>query len=182
MPNGITADTNKRIVLDAGALYADYGEAGQRLLGSTKGGSVFTVQREDRMVELDGARGKVVGLNRPIEHTAMLETTLMEVTREILIDLMLGTSVSDGTHFTITPSNTIALADYLTNIALAADVMNTTDLMIVKLLNAIAVDGFTFTLNDKNEGEVSAKFEANYASATGFGTPPYEIMIPVATS
>lgn len=180
---GITANTQKRIVADAGALYRDYGEVGEELIGATRGGATFTVERDDREVEVDGAMGPIKGLRRTIRHTAMLEVTLVEFSDQTFIDLTRGSSVSDGTHHTITPDNAIVAADYYTNIALVADVLDPTitDLVIIKLLDALNDNEWDLTVDDQDEGELGLTFAAHYDPAA-LSTVPYTIQIPVDAS
>lgn len=183
---GITADTPNRFLFDAGALYRDWGDAGEALIGATRGGSTFTVQKEDREAEFDGKRGPVKGLRRPVNHTAILETTLVEISLATFLELTRGVAVSDGEHFTITPDNVIAPSDYNINIALVADSSAThgTGLKpaVIVLLNALNVNEWTVTLDDVNEGELATQWAAHYSSVVGFSTPPYQILIPVTAS
>ena len=50
------------IQLDYGIVYADYGEAGERLLGPTRGGATFDATQQVRDIEFDGRNGKSKGL------------------------------------------------------------------------------------------------------------------------
>lgn len=184
METGITAATPNRLILDAGALYRNYGEPSQALIGATRGGATFTVEKEDRMPELDGIRGPVKGLRRPIRLAARLEATVMEPSLETLQDLARGDASSDGTHFTIIPDRDIVLTDYWINVALVADIANTATPIVIKVLNALATGEWTLGTDDQNEGEIGVTWEGHYDAAdlTGTGQPPYEIMLPVAAS
>ena len=179
--HGITANTTKRMVIDAGALYRNYGETSAELIGATRGGAVFTVERDDREIEIDGLRGPVKGLKRTVRQTARLEVTLIEPSEQTFLDLTRGTVVSDGTHRLITPDNTIALADYYMNVALIAEVMNTTDPIILTLLNGLSAQEWTFTTDDQDEGMIALVYEAHYDAAS-LTVVPYTIEIPVAAS
>lgn len=178
---GVTANTEERLILDAGALYRNRGETSEELIGATRGGAVFTVQRDDREVEVDGVKGPVKGLRRTVRHTARLEVTLVEVSEQTLMDLMRGTAVSDGTHRTVTPDNAIVAADFYTNIALIAEMADTTDPIEIRLLNAMPVGEWSVSLEDQNEGEVSLTFEAHYTT-TALDDPPYRVLLPVNAS
>lgn len=176
--HGITANTEERIILDAGALYRDYGEAGQELIGATRGGAEFVVERTDRDIELDGPKGPVKGLKRTTVHMARLTVTLVEISQQTFLDATRGAAVSDGTHRTITPDNAIVAGDYYTNVSLVTEVIDTTDPIVIKLLNALMAQGWTISTEDKNEGELEVTFEAHYGS-DDLDTPPYQILIPV---
>lgn len=178
---GITSATEKRIVLDAGAFYRDWSETSEELVGATRGGAVFTVEREDRDVEVDGAKGPIKGLKRTIMHTARLELTLVEVSQQTLIDLTRGSEVSDGKHRTVAPSNDIASGDFYTNMALVAEMMNTDDPIVLKLLNALPAQEWSVTTEDQDEGEIDVTVEAHYDPTT-LNTPPYTILLPINAS
>lgn len=182
MTTGINTNTPDRIVLDAGAFYRDYDEAGQELVGATRGGGTFTVEINKREIEADGARGPIKGMRRTVRHTARLEFTLIEISLQTFIDLMHGEVTSDGTHHTITPSNTIADADYYTNVAWVGDVQGQADPIIITLLNALVGNGdWSITVEDQNEGELSVVAEAHY-DPTALNTVPYTVQTPVGVS
>lgn len=182
MYSGINTQTPNRIVLDAGAVYKNYGLGGQALLGATRGGASFTVAREDRQVEADGIRGAVKGLKRVIMHSPKLEFTLVEISLATWLMLTRGTASTSGSHQKVTPSNTIVTGDYLSNIALVAEVANQSVPIIIVLYNALQTGEWTMQTTDKDEGTVGVSFEGHYDTLTGSGNPPYEIFWPTAAS
>jgi len=179
--HGITSKTENRMVFDAGAMYRDYGEAGEELIGATRGGAVFTVERDDREIEVDGAMGPIKGMRRTIRHVAKLEVSFLEMSEQSFLDFLRGTSVSDGTHRTITPDNEIIAGDFYTNVALVAEVSNNSTPCILKLLEALAENGFDITTDDQNEGVLAVTFSGHYTTAD-LDTPPYQILWPVGAS
>ena len=62
--HGVTTNTYKKLVIDSGAVYKNYGESGEALLGATRGGNTFTIEQEIRNMEVDGAKGSVKGFRR----------------------------------------------------------------------------------------------------------------------
>lgn len=80
--HGITTETVKNMLLDAGAIYVNYGLPGQRLIGATSGGNTFTVEKEVKEIEVDGTRGKTKGFRRIIENNASLGINLLEMSPE----------------------------------------------------------------------------------------------------
>lgn len=179
---GINTETPNRIVLDAGALYRDYGEAGQDLIGATRGGAVFTVEKEDRNIEVDGGgRGPIKNLIRNIMYVARLEAELLEMSFQTFLDLTRGTAVSDGTHFTVTPSVDIADADFYTNISLVAEVKGSGDPIVLKLLDALHKGEWSITTEDQNEGVLPVRFEAHYDPAD-LSAVPFRILVPTQMS
>lgn len=181
-PNPLNTVTPNRLQLDAGALWADYGEAGEGRIGATRGGAVFTVEREDREVEIDGAyHGPFKELVRNVREVPKLEFTLLEVSLAQLVRMLRGSEVSDGTHNTITPSRTIASGDYLTNIALVATVNGTSTPCVIVIKNALERDNWTFTTSDQDEGRLAVTIYGHY-SLSAATIPPYEILWPVGAS
>lgn len=178
---GISANTENRLVFDAGAIYRDYGEAGQALIGATRGGATWTVEREQREVEVDGARGPIKGLVRVVRESAMLEVEFLEMALQTWLDITRGSEVSDGTHNTITPALAIASGDYYTNIALVADVSGSSDPCVLKLLNALADGQWSISTTDRDEGRLAVTFKAHY-DPTDVDVIPYSILWPTAAS
>lgn len=185
MPNkkwiGFDSGTPDRLIFGAGAVYRDYGEPGENLIGATRGGATFNVEREDREVEVDGAKGPIKGLRRIISHSATLEVTFLEMTRDLFLDLTLGTATSDGTHDTITPANNIKDSDYFTNIALVGNVSGSSDEVVLLLKNGLPGNEWDIETGDEDEGQLSVTFESHY-DPSSLDTPPYEIKWPVAVS
>lgn len=184
MPTGITSNTTNRLIFDAGAVYKNYSETDQTLLGATRGGATFTVEREDRQIEMDGAGiGHIRGLKRTITHNCRLEVTFVETAYETLAMALRsgGTFSSDGTHHTHTPDNDILAGDYATNVALVADISTGTDPIILQI-NLALIDGdWSIGTTDQNEGEISVTFVGHY-DETALDVPPYVISTPVAMS
>lgn len=177
----VNAATPGRMIFDAGALYRDYGLGGQELIGATRGGASFNVDRDDREIEVDGVHGPVKGLRRTIRLTAKLEVTFVEMSLQTFTDLTRGTITSDGVHKTITPDIQIIDSDYYANIALVAEVGTEIAPAVLRLKNAMAAGEWDITTNDNDEGELSVTFEAHFDPAA-IDVIPYDILWPVAAS
>lgn len=93
--SGISADTPGRIVIDAGAIYLNYGLTNQRLLGATRGGNEFTPGRVSRQMEVDGPKGRVKGMDRIIEVNPQITANLIELSVENLIAAIAGANQGD---------------------------------------------------------------------------------------
>ena len=92
---GISADTSDRIMIDAGAVYLNYGLGSQRLLGATRGGNEFNLNRTSKNIEIDGLKGAVKGLKRIIEVNPQITANLLELSVENLIAAIGGANQSD---------------------------------------------------------------------------------------
>lgn len=182
--HGITPETVKNMIFDAGAIYANYGEVDERLVGATSGGTTFTVEREVKEIEIDGARGKVKGARRIISENASLSINLLEMsaanfklalTAADMTDVMNGeVKVADK----IKPRGKILDSDYLTNIALVTTVSGTDQPCVVILKNALADDELELELEDQEEGKPEVVISAHYDPAN-LSEVPYEIHYPV---
>lgn len=100
----VTADTVKNLVLDAGVVYVNYGVVGERLLGATTGGNTFVVEREVRVIEVDGVKGKTKGLRRIVTEDASLVVRLKEMSTENLVLALAGAAAAVPVNKTRVPA------------------------------------------------------------------------------
>lgn len=180
---GITADTPQRLIVDAGVLYLDYGEVTEEVLGATRGGSVFSVETEQKSMEFDGAIGPLKGAQRIVGVSAKLTVNMVEFTTTIFNMAFPGSSSSDygspKSHDLITRAGVIALADYYTNVTLVANTtVGSTSYAMFMLKNAIADSNLEMTFADKDESVPSITFMAHF-DPTDLDTEPWEIYWPV---
>src|SRR5690554_4213736 len=80
--HGITEKTVENILIDAGAVYLNFNEEDERILGATREGNGFSIEQELRHLELDGARGPIRGGTRIINTIVTLTANLYELTVE----------------------------------------------------------------------------------------------------
>lgn len=92
---GISSSTPDRIIIDAGAVYLNYGLATQRLLGATRGGNEFNLNRVSKNIEADGLKGAVKGMKRITEVNPQITANLLELSVENLIAAIGGANQSD---------------------------------------------------------------------------------------
>lgn len=93
--SGVSADTPDRIVIDAGAVYINYGLTDERLLGATRGGNEFNLNRVVKNIEVDGPKGGVKGMKRVTEVNPQITANLIELSVENLIAAIAGGNQSD---------------------------------------------------------------------------------------
>ena len=184
MQSGLTEKTVERLLLDAGAIYRNWDPENPDAtdpIGATRGGSTFSVEKEDREIEVDGVRGPTMGMKRTIRHVASLETTLMEFTEQLFVDLSQGTAAphSNSDFIEITPSNNITLDSYVENLTLVADIMNQDEPVAIMLKNALIEGEWDVETNDEDEGLISVRFMSHY-DAADVANVPYRILIPSA--
>jgi len=88
--SGLNVNTPDRIFVDAGAVYLNYGLSTQSLLGATRGGNEFNLNREIRDIEVDGVRGSVKGLRRRVVCRPQITCNLIELSLDNLIKAIAG--------------------------------------------------------------------------------------------
>jgi hypothetical protein len=183
--HGVTSNTYKKFVIDSGAVYINYGESGQALLGATRGGNTFTIETEYREMPADGAKGPVKGSRRITRVDASLTVNLLEMSATNIERILTGSAVADypvapgvKTHDSITRTLQVADADYFTNIALVGEVTgNSTYPAVFLLKNAISDGNFEIALTDAEEGVLAITFKAHFLPST-MDSEPWEIRFP----
>ena len=183
MTYGVSASTHDRLVLDAGAIYVDYGLGGQRCLGATLGGAVFNRGIEFKDDDVDNAPGVIKDLKWTIRSIPTLTCTLKEMTLDNLEMVQPGTTKSTPdaatrTHF----RGTADLDDitYHTNVALVARTSTTGENLVIYLYNALVTEAEFSTIND-DEARWSVTFTGHYDmdDTDGYGRPlePCEVVV-----
>lgn len=173
--HGITANSYKRFIIDAGAAYTgftDFSTPGT-LLGATKGGSQFTIEQEIKEMEVDGARGPVKGGRRITMVKATLTVNFIEHTLANLMRALVGSSSAtfDVSYDAITRAIAIGDSDFLADIALIGEVSGDADGMGLKIDNTIVDSNFDLAFADKEEGVIAMTFTAHFdPSDLGSGT------------
>lgn len=181
--HGITSNTYKNFVIDAGAVYKNYGEVGEALLGATRDGNTFTIEQEIREMPVDGAKGLVKGGRRITRVTARITANFVEFSSTLLQHALPGSSVANypdditPTHDQITRALQIALADYLTNIAIVGNVSGSDQPIICGIKNALADGNLEISESDGEEAGISIQFTAHF-DPTDLDTEPWFIRYP----
>lgn len=132
--SGISVNTPDRILVDAGAIYLNYGLPNERLLGATRGGNEFNLNRVTRNIEIDGLKGAVKGLKRITEVNPQITANLIELTVENIILAIAGANT------TATPATDV-LAEYLGVGTVNIDDFTCGHFPIVPLSDKVYVDG-----------------------------------------
>ena len=94
--SGLSGDTAKRILVDAGAVYFNYGLPGERLLGATRGGNEFNPGRTIKDIEVDGVKGSTKGLRRVAEVRPQLTCNLIELSLDNLLKAIAGANQAEA--------------------------------------------------------------------------------------
>lgn len=184
--HGVTASTFSRLIIDAGAVYKNYGEAGETLLGATRGGNSFKIETEQRTMDVDGSIGDVKGDKRIIRVTATITANFVEMTSALMLLGMPGAAMANypvapaaKTHDKITRARDILTSDYCTNISIVGNTTaSATNYIVVKLLNALADGNLELGFTDKEEAIPAITFKAHFDPTT-LGAEPWEILNPI---
>ena len=184
----LRADTYKSLQLNAGVVIVNtdissYADAeslktalasiiadGSALLGATRGGGTFTITRDTRQVEVDGARTRFVGSTIVDSGDAYISTTLIEMTPEHIKQVIGNADIDDDApnHIKIKVRLAIDDDDYLQNLIWIGDTSE--GFMAIELSNALNTADVTLTWADKNEGTLNLEAHAHQA---GIGAEEY---------
>lgn len=182
--HGITTETVKRFVLDAGAVYLNYGEDNEALLGATRGGNVFLVEQEVREMPVDGARGPMKGARRIITIRPRITANLLEIDADALLVMLPGSAKTDypsaeaKTHDAIKRIRDIIDGDYLTNVAIIGKISGADEDFIGIIKEALSDENMELTTADKEEGVIAVTFTGHFSPAK-LSEEPWEIRFPI---
>ena len=164
--HGLTDKTYQHFVVDAGAVYKNYGLGGEQLIGATRDGSTFTIETEIREMPVDGAKGPVKGLRRKTSVVARISAKFIEFTTDLLKTALPGAESTDNlTHEEIRRALQITLADYAENIALIGEKSGSSEPIILGIENALADGGFEVGMVDDDEAGITIQFTAHFDPA-----------------
>lgn len=186
---GYNASVPDHLLLDAGAIYKNItfdeltGTFTGEALGATRGGNEFAFAQEIRSIEVNGAKGRVKGLQVIDNEEATLTVNLLEQTAANLKLAIAGGALdtSDTNYDLLTPSGKITDSDYLTNIAYVGRVSGNAKPVVIILENALSIEGLTLAPEDKSEAVLPIKFAAHAdADDVAAGTIPVKVYFPKA--
>jgi hypothetical protein len=173
MAQTLTTQQIENIILDAGVIYVDYGEATERILAPTRGGNTFVVEQDVRIIERDGSLGKEKGLRRVIREDAMMTVRLMDMSLTNLNMALRSSSLVSST-ITSTQDGTISATEYLKNITYVGEDMGSKS-KIITLFNAMSDNGLSIQTTDKDEAVLEVVF-AGHRDPTDYTDPLYTIV------
>ena len=182
--HGITDKTYSRILIDAGQLrigYVDESNPGA-LLGATRGGSVFAIEPDIRLMPVDGAKGDVKGDKRIARVNATITANVIELSAWVLA-LSLPGSTTDNypdvtpTHNQIRRYLALAISKYRSTIALIGEIAGTGEPIVCILSNVIGTKGMSLALAENDEATLQMVFTAHFDPAT-MDAEPWEIRNP----
>jgi hypothetical protein len=162
------------IMLGEGAIYKNYGEAGEAALGATAGGSKFELDTKLKEIKYDGAYGKTKGMRRmetavPKLTVKFLKITYTNIVAGVPCTVSDGTD-ADGTYKEITFDLDYVAGDVLTNIAFVGQKLDG-GATTIKVENALNIDKLSFDFKSKDEVSLECTYTGFYAYATPTTVP-----------
>jgi hypothetical protein len=180
MANGVVTPaipTANDVFLGEGAVYRNYGEVTQALIGATSGGSKLTISKPLHSVAIDGTYGKVKNMERTDRFEVGLTVNLLKIN---YTNLAYGNPITisdgadkDGTYKEITFDLDINASDVLTNVTFVGQKFDG-DAVLIKVLNALCTNNLKFDFKPKSEISLEMTYNGYYTSANPT-TPPLEI-------
>jgi hypothetical protein len=180
---GYTANTPNNLVIDAGAVYTNYGLANEALAGATSGGNEFNAKFTFRQPKIDGIKSdNVKGLQILSKTNITLKVNFLEMTIAILQMALNGVTdaVSNPNYTIITGKTVITNADYLNNIAIVGTLSGTTLPVIIILKNALSLEGLSLKTEDEKDNVLPVTFTA-HVDPSAPNVMPFEIRYPTAS-
>ena len=160
----ITQTQLENVQVDYGIVFANYGVAGERKLGPTRGGGTFKVSGTIRDIEYDGGNGKSKGMQVLEDITAILSVVTLDTSIETLaIAMPYATYDSAAGTITAKSNNIGGIQDgsYLENVTMFAKLMNG-QYKKITLYNAMSESDFELAATPKGEAEVSLELTAHW--------------------
>ena len=193
-PVGLSANTPKRIQVNAGLFIQDFDipdtvtdadafktlltttvAARTGVLGATRGGGTFVATPEVRELEADGKRYRTKGLTKIDSWDIRLTGTLIEAFQDNFKRGLITADVdTTGSVDTLTLRTAIADADYIDKLSWIS-LMGDGTYMVIEVENVINLDGLTFTFQDKNEGTIPFNFAAHHSDIVDQDEAPVKI-------
>lgn len=157
-------------------------KTGRFLLGATRGGNEFTVEREIKTIEIDGVRGKAKGMRVLVSESATIKSNLIEFSSKALFAALAGVDISvDVNNNEIIKSanglSTISTDYYWNDVALVGEISGSGNPAIIVIKNALGDGNLSIKAEDKNEAAFEVTFSAHYDPAN-FNAPIWEIRLP----
>jgi len=173
----------KDLFLGEGVLYKDYGEAGEVVIGATRGGSKLEIERVIKEVEYDGAMGPTKGMRRTEKFIVKLVINFLKLT---YTNLAYGLNVTvsdgsdqDGTYKKIAFNTTFSDTDVLDNITFKGYKADGT-YCIITVENALNINNIDLEFKEKDEVVSEMTYTGFYEYSTPT-TPPLVIQEEIAS-
>jgi hypothetical protein len=168
-----TAPDDNDIFLGEGVFYRDHGEAGERILGATAGGSKFEIMKEVRAIPVDGAYGEVKGLRRYTRYVPSFTVNLLKIDYLTLTDGVNADYSDEGDYKEVTFRINLEDTDYLDNVTFVGNKLDG-KACVIKIENVLNDGNIELEHKEKDELVSEMMYTGHYLR-TALTTPPFEI-------
>lgn len=183
--HGITGtSTFDRIIVDSGQVRLNYVDANSigTLIGATKGGSTFSLEREIKDLGVDGQKGVTKGARRTTKVNAKLTCNFISLSSDIIRMAIAGSTETNHplvnpTHREIKASLDIALSDYHSSVAILGQVQGSNHPIVIILKNCLCDGNFELGFTDGDESVLPLQFTAHFDPAN-MDAEPFIIRFP----
>lgn len=182
--HGITTETVKNFMVGAGAVYINFGEEDERLLGATSGGNSFSIEQDVREAEPDGRPGPVKGMRDIVEVRPRLSVSLMEMSAQNFQMAIAGSTITPypdataATHDEITRSRQLNIdTDYIKNVALVGKVKGSEQPAVFMIENGLQDENIELGTEDREEAVLEVTFTGHFDPAS-MDKEPWSILFP----
>ena len=184
--SGLNANSAGKLQLDAGYVVVDFGEAGERSLGATRGGGTLNLGASLRDMPVDGAISDYIkGFVRRNKINPTLTVNLLECSVDNWMNIIGGANKADfpaspatKTHDLITLGE-IQDSDYLTNVTWIGSIAGKTEKLMIQLENVLGDPNISLSTADKDEMVITATFRGHVLPSAPT-VPAVKIYEPVA--
>jgi len=176
---GYSSATPDHLIIDAGAIYKDYGLVTEALISATSGGNELDIVVKTRNVKIDGIKSDdIMGLKRFVSAAVSLKVNLLECTSDILrMALMADVTTTNSDYDIITGRTAILDTDYITNIALVGQLSGSLKPVVIILKNVLNDGGLKLKTDDDKDNVLPLVLTAHVDPSTPT-VLPYEIHYP----
>ncbi|OAA90707.1 SwmB domain-containing protein [Clostridium coskatii] len=180
---GFNEKTMDHLLLDAGAVYKNFGLEDQIIVGATSGGNEFDAKAKIRQIDVDGVKAaNAKGMEIIDNITTTLKCSFIEVSRDILQAALIANvdTSSDSNYDILTGKTVIVDSDYIKNLAWVGTLSGSNKPVIIVIENALCLDGLQLKTQDSKDNVLDVTFTAHADPKTPKDLP-YKIYYPKLT-
>lgn len=164
---GFSTSTARHLLLNAGAVYKNYGLPDEKIIGATSGGNEFDYKPKARQIKVDGVKAaNAKGLQTIDNITITLKCNFLEATEEVLAmglnaDIVKDDSKNPTGYDRIVPRASVQDGDYIDNVALVTTISGSGKPIIIILKNTLSLDGLQIKSEDSKDITLPVTFTAS---------------------
>lgn len=180
METKLTKEMVENIQIDHGIIYKDYGLDTQELVGPTRGGGNFKVERTYRNIEYDGQKGDTQGLVTVDDENATLTVKTLNASMQTFADKLPGAKITrdqESQKITKIEAGSLGIIKedaYIKNVTLFGQKVGGKFVKIT-IRRALDKNGLDFSAVQKAEGEIELAYKAHHKYDDDTTEPIYSV-------